>query len=254
MKKFILFLLLLVLLAAGAAAYLMYCRPETPAGAWVKAQYDRFFPAADTAGAADAADVADAEPDAPAEPDGEAVPEASPETKPPLAEKKVVRAEKPDIPEPPEAAVSGEEPPAAPVPKPKPKPFSKANWYAGKKLTADDVRGRTVLVCLFDVADARSVAMLGRVQKTWESFRHKPFTVIGSHRGARSKKVLKALQTQKVTFPVYQDAYLPCEPAPIDETSYFYVVKPNGRLGYHGVSDLEATEAVVNILSDSIGQ
>ena len=33
MKKFILFLLLLVLLAAGAAAYLMYCRPETPAGA-----------------------------------------------------------------------------------------------------------------------------------------------------------------------------------------------------------------------------
>ena len=244
MKKFIFCLLLPVLLAAGAAAYLMYCRPDTPAGAWVKAQYDRFFPAAadgETAGAA-------------AETEEVAV--ASPEGEPPAsaADLPSAPAEEPrKAPAPPAVSVpAAADAPSVPE-RPK-KPFAKENWYAGKKLTADDVRGKTVLVCLFDVADARSVAMLGRVQKTWEAFGHKPFTVIGSHRGARSAKVVKALRKEKVTFPVYQDAYLPCEPAKIDATSYFYVVKPDGKLGYRGLSDLEATEAVVNILSNSIGR
>lgn len=252
MKKFLIFVLLLALAAAGAGYYLMTYRPDTPEGKWVKAQYDRFFPRpADAAPAEESA--ADA-PDAPAESAAEAAPEAP-------AEQKVPAAENPADPAPPEetAEPSGPEtsaPAAAPAAAPvrKPKPFSKENWYAGKKLTAADVRGKTVLVYLFDVDDARSVAMLARVQQTWAGFRHKPFTVIGSHRGARSAKVLRALKAHKVTFPVYQDAYLPCEPESIPELPYFYVAKPDGKLGFRGVSDTGATEAVVNILSDSLGK
>ncbi|MGN0855014.1 MAG: TlpA family protein disulfide reductase [Kiritimatiellia bacterium] len=258
MKRFLAFVLSLALVSLGAAVRIVLRRPDTPVAGWLYAQYDRYAPASfprraqptamaaeDTAG--ENAEVPVEEP--PQLPDGPAEPVAVPApppkvfSAPPVAEESVDGVSAPVA-----ATGSAEE-----TPKKKAKPFSKENWYAGKRLTAADVRGKTVLVYLFDVADERSVAMLSRVQRTWEGFRHKPFTVIGSHRGARSNKVVKVLKARKVTFPVYQDAFLPGEPANIPELPYFYVIEPNGRLGYCGRGDMEATEAVVNSISNSIG-
>lgn len=256
MKKFLLFVIFLLLAAAGTAAYLMLKMPETPAGKWVRAQYETYVvPHLPQAAEAEPAPSADAETVAPEVPD-----EASVAVPDPVVTKKPAKAAPAVTKKPGETEAPAAEPQAEAVPEAKAapvkkaKPFSKENWYAGKYLSANDVRGKVVLVFVFDVDDERSVAMLPRVQQTWEGFKHKPFTVIGSHRGTRSNKVLKAIKAKKVTFPVYQDAYLPCEPENIPETPYFYVVKPDGKLGFRGLSDMAATEAIVNFLSNATGR
>lgn len=262
MKKLFKFILLLILASLCAAAYVMFYRSDTPIGKWLNEQYEHYLrpyipssspaPVASEGAADEVVEKVDAV-ETTAEPEVAPPPPVVKSSVTPPSAPKVVAKSSPTKPVADVSASKGVDEPQA-EPKKKSKPFAKENWYAGKRLTASDVRNKTVLVYLFDVEDERSVAMLTRVQRTWEGFKHKPFTVIGSHRGARSNKVLKTIKAKKVTFPVYQDAYLPNEPATIPELPYFYVIKPNGRLGYCGVGDMEATEAVVNSISNSIGK
>lgn len=119
------------------------------------------------------------------------------------------------------------------------------DWYAGRKLTPNDLRGKIVLVYEFDLAYQDSVDLLPRIQSVWTGFRHKPFVVIGSYRGEKSDKVKKALVQKKVTFSVYQGVAFSGEPRGVSRYPYIYVVNEQGRLVYHGRSDCDATEAVV---------
>lgn len=217
MKKFLIVSFVLLSLAAGAVAALMFGMPDSDAGQWLWTQYRVLVPDDERSPEEEGADLPD-----------------------------LVSADTPDTPAPVAA-------PAAPAPA-KPKPFAKENWYSGKYLTASDIRGKVVLVYVWDKDEARSVAMLARIQQTWAGFKHKPFTVIGSHRGERSKQVGKLIKAKKVTFPVYQDAFLPNEPKNISTTPYMYVVNPDGKIIYRGGSDVDATEAVVNAISNCIGR
>lgn len=263
MKKFLLLVVFLILATIGTAAYLMLGKPESPAGQWVKSQYDAYVlphlpesltqkgvpaPAESEAQPVDTAAAATLPNDVADAPAAPVVPVAEVEASDSSELEQVVSEVTLAVPPTAEAQI------ADPKPVKKAKPFSKENWYSGKVLAASDIRGKTVLVYVWDANDPRSVAMLARVQQTWNGFKHKPFTLIGSHRGERSAKVQKALKAQKVTFPVYQDAYLPCEPREIPEMPYFYVENPEGRLIYRGISDVGATEAVVNSISNSIGR
>lgn len=126
------------------------------------------------------------------------------------------------------------------------------NWYAGRKLTPADLKGKIILVYEFDLDYQDSVDLLPRIQSAWTGFRHKPFLVIGSYRGEKSDRVKKVVAQKKVTFSVYQDAAFSGEPRGVSRYPYLYVVNDRGRLVYHGRSDCDATEAVVNAFGELI--
>lgn len=121
-----------------------------------------------------------------------------------------------------------------------------SNWYCGKVVSPRDFRKKVTLIFVFDAADEESVKMLPRVQQLWESFKHKPFVVLGSHRGGKSAKVKSLLASKHVTFPVYEDAsYVKC-PRSVSKYPYLYVVNAEGRIVYRGHDERAATEAFVS--------
>lgn len=127
------------------------------------------------------------------------------------------------------------------------------NWYSGDKLKARDLKGRTVLVYEWDVNDADSVRMLLRVEQIWQSFKHKRFMVIASHRGGRSDRVKSVPRKKRLTFPCYEGAGSAKEPKN-STYPFFYVVSADGRIVWRGREERSATEAVVNAISEGFAK
>lgn len=126
------------------------------------------------------------------------------------------------------------------------------NWYAGRKLSARDLRGKVVLVYEFSEESQDSVDLLPRIEQAWTGFRHQPFVVLGSHRGGRSGEVKKLVKAAGVTFSVYEGAGFANEPRTI-RYPFLYVVDAAGKVVYRGRSDCDATEAFVTAFS-SVGR
>ena len=100
----------------------------------------------------------------------------------------------------------------------------------GRKLSEGYLLGKTVLVC-------KDRSMAGSMQSIWESFRTKPFILIGAFDSV----------PEGVTFPVYRGAGIEFAPA-----APIYVVNAAGRVVYKGNDDRYATQAVVMALTDQI--
>lgn len=126
-------------------------------------------------------------------------------------------------------------------------PFDESNRYAGLRIGAKDLEGKVVLVYAWSVDNEQSVALLPRVERIWSGYRHKPFVVLGSHRGGRSAAAEKVVAAARPTFPVYEGARLAVEPR-FSGYPFIYVVDHKGKVVYRGRSDLDATEAAVTAI------
>lgn len=153
----------------------------------------------------------------------------------------------------PEAADAKEPVPEKPVAKDKDdgkewKGFSSDAWYAGKRLSERDFRGKVTMVYAWSSKEKPSVEMLSRIEDIWSSFKHKPLVVVGSHRGGRNPKIPKAYKQLGLTFPMYEGAGFYKEPN-VSSYPYIYIVNHHGWIVYCGGSDRSATEALVEALT-----
>lgn len=82
-----------------------------------------------------------------------------------------------------------------------------ARRLAGQHVTPGFLLGKVVLVDCRDFGAPNSNGKLVSMERLWNSYRSKPFILLGSHRGAANAEAAKArLEEAEVTFPVYDDA------------------------------------------------
>jgi len=132
--------------------------------------------------------------------------------------------------------------------------LDEAHHYSGPSLTEKDLEGKVVLVDNWGVNCPPCRDSLPRIQQIWESFKSKPFVIIGSHcQGKQADKVKELVEANKLTYPMYERVGL-AEGAPeFRAIPFIYVVNHRGRVVFSGHSDREATEALVTAIAD-VGQ
>ena len=103
------------------------------------------------------------------------------------------------------------------------------NYVAGRRCSEGYLQGKVVLVC-------KDAKMASRMEEIWESFKTKPFVLLGSFDATEAK----------VTYPVYSGASLMRN----EPSTPLYVVEETGRIRYKGKEERNATEALVSALTD----
>ncbi len=160
----------------------------------------------------------------------------APAAQPPVAE------EAPPATEEPVAEVVAVEPATPTAPQTK--------WLSGKKLSQSSLKGKVVLVYAWDLDHETSRQTLPRVRDIYESFKHHPFVVIGTHAGGRTADVKAFIKKKRLTFTNYENfqpqSLFPNQPPAV---GCFYVFDKTGKLIARGRNDRVATEAVVNAIS-----
>lgn len=130
--------------------------------------------------------------------------------------------------------------------------LSEDNWYSGRKLDAESLRGKVVMVDEWGAKCGPCIELLPRMAEIWNSFKTKPFVLLGSHRqGRNAEAVAELVKKHGLTYPIYQGAGLAGEPDNGGGVPFIYVVDARGKIVYSGRSDRGALEAVVNALSDT---
>lgn len=133
--------------------------------------------------------------------------------------------------------------------------LSASNWYSGRKLSSSDLMGKVVLVDMWGVDCGPCRALLPKMEKVWQTFKSKPFILIGSHcQGRQPAKVAELVEKCGLTYPIYDGVQLAGGP---DSGSipFLYVVDARGKVVFKGVgtgAERGAIEAVVNALETAI--
>lgn len=131
------------------------------------------------------------------------------------------------------------------------KGLGEGSYYAGPKLTAEDLAGKVVLVDCWGVNCPPCRALLPRMEQVWQGFKSKPFVLIGSHRqGRQPEKVADLVKANKLTYPIYDGAGLASGEPSFRGIPFLYVVNHRGKVCYSGYDERAATEAVVNALGE----
>lgn len=239
MKRFILiFILIAVLISGGVCAFILNNCPDSQAAeylrqrrseaqAWVSAKWNAAYEWFRS--------LTDKEPEMKTEEAPESVDVAEPETPEPTPE--------------PDSDDGVDEVPTSGTAAPYPWKFSKDNWYGGRGLVTKDVKGKVIMVYLWNSEDEQSVALLPRIQRTWAAYKHKPIMVIGSHRGgAKCKAVEKIVKEKCLTFPNFEGSGFKCEPRGIRSYPFIYVINAKGQVVYRGRDDMAATDAMISAI------
>ncbi len=133
--------------------------------------------------------------------------------------------------------------------------LTEANWYSGRKLTASDLQGKVVLVDKWGVNCGPCVALLPEIEKIWQTYKSKPFILIGSHCQGREPDAIAALVKKNgLSYPIYDDVGIEGEPH-ADAIPFLYVVDAKGQVVFSGVGAgavRGAIEAVVNALEGAM--
>ena len=86
-----------------------------------------------------------------------------------------------------------------------------AHYLAGRMASAGYLRGKVVLLDYRDYGDKSGVDAMRRLEEIWQTFKMKPFVLIGSHRGtAGAEKIKRIAEGLKLTFPIYKDCSSEC--------------------------------------------
>ena len=111
--------------------------------------------------------------------------------------------------------------------------------------------GKVVLVDVWGVDCNPCRTLLPKMEKIWQTFKSKPFILIGSHcQGRQPAKVAELVEKCGLTYPIYEGVKLVDGP---DSSSipFLYVVDARGNVVFKGVgtaAEREAIEAIVNAL------
>jgi len=128
--------------------------------------------------------------------------------------------------------------------------LDESNHYSGPKLTENYLEGKVVLVDCWGVNCPPCRALLPRIEQIWQSFKHKPFVLVGSHCQARSvDRVAELVKENKLSYPMYQNFGLAQGEPSFNAIPFLYVVNHRGKVVFFGRDERAATEAVVNALA-----
>lgn len=122
----------------------------------------------------------------------------------------------------------------------------------GRKASAGYLQGKVVLVDRWGAKCPPCRALLPRVEDIWQSFKTKPFVVLGGHcKGwGTADEVAELITEHKLTYPVYEGAGLATGEPKFDAIPFLYVVDETGKVVYLGRDERTATQAIVTALTD----
>ena len=122
----------------------------------------------------------------------------------------------------------------------------------GRKASAGYLQGKVVLVDRWGARCPPCRALLPRVEDVWQSFKTKPFVVLGGHcKGwGTADEVAELITEHKLTYSVYEDAGLATGEPKFDASPFLYVVDETGKVVYLGRDERTATQAIVTALTD----
>lgn len=122
----------------------------------------------------------------------------------------------------------------------------------GRKASPGYLQGKVVLVDRWGANCPPCRALLPRIEKLWQSFKMKPFVVLGGHceGWGDAEAVKKLIADNKLTYSVYEGAGLAEGEPEYDAIPFLYVVDETGRIVYRGRSEQDATQAIVIALTD----
>ncbi len=126
------------------------------------------------------------------------------------------------------------------------------HYLAGRKCSEGYLQGKVVLVDRWGLGCPPCRKLLPRVEEIWQSFRTKPFVVIGGHcNGWGDADGVKKLAAElKLSYSVYEDAGLAVDEPPFNAIPFLYVVDETGKVVYMGHDERAATQAIVTALTD----
>lgn len=123
---------------------------------------------------------------------------------------------------------------------------------AGRKASEGYLQGKVVLVDRWGAKCPPCRAMLPQVEQIWQSFKTKPFVVLGGHCAGwgSAEEVRRLAEENGLSYPIYEGAKLADGEPPFDGIPFLYVVDETGRVVYRGRSERVATQAIVTALTD----
>jgi hypothetical protein len=123
---------------------------------------------------------------------------------------------------------------------------------AGRKTSEGYLKGKVVLVHRWEARSQASLAMLPQIEQIWQSFKTKPFVVLGGLKKGRASldEITQTVKEHGLTYPIYEDAGLAYGEPGFDTMPFLYVVDSTGRVIYRGTDDKKATQGIVTALTD----
>ena len=131
--------------------------------------------------------------------------------------------------------------------------LDEAHHLAGRMASSGYLRGKVVYVDCRDYGDKGGVEAMQRMEEAWQTFKMKPFVMLGSHRGeADAEKIKRIAKGLRLTYPIYRDAGVQRtkeqEEADPERIGFVYVVECTGRILYRGKDDRRAFGVVASAL------
>ena len=124
-----------------------------------------------------------------------------------------------------------------------------ASHFGGRMASAGYLRGKVVMVDCRDYGEKSCVEPARRLQAAWNTFKMKPFVLIGSHRGkADAEKIRRIADRLALSYPIYRGASYPPAEKEDAQNGWVYVVDATGRVLYRGVDDRRACGVVASAL------
>lgn len=120
------------------------------------------------------------------------------------------------------------------------------NHLGGRPASAGYLQGKVILVDCRDYS--KDQAALERLEDFWQSYKIKPFVVVGSHRGGDVDAVKKNIEAAGVSFPVYADATFESktfEP----QNGLIYVIHLGGKMAIKTKDINRAYEAAISAMT-----
>ena len=128
-----------------------------------------------------------------------------------------------------------------------------AHYLAGRMASAGYLRGKVVLLDYRDYGDKSGVDAMRRLEEVWQTFKMKPFVLIGSHRGtAGAEKIKRIAEGLKLTFPIYKEADIvrtdEQKATDPEHIGFMYIIGGTGRILYCGTDDRRASGVIASAL------
>ena len=131
--------------------------------------------------------------------------------------------------------------------------LDQVHYLSGRMASAGYLRGKVVCIDYRDYGDKGGADAMRRLEELWQTFKMKPFVLIGSHRGtAGAEKIKRIADGLKLTFPIYKEADIvrteeqkATDPVHI---GFMCIVGGTGRILYCGNDDRRAAGFIASAL------
>ena len=127
--------------------------------------------------------------------------------------------------------------------------LNEAKWFTRRRVSEHDLRGKAVIVCVWNSDNPESLRLLEGAQRIMDGFRGKPMVVFASHRGGGEEGAAKILNNAEVDLPCCEGGGHPAEPRSVGKGPVYYLVDKTGNVKYFGRDDRAMTVRLVDIFS-----